>query len=272
MRAQVAILALLLSACGGGGGEGQSAPVSSTPAPTGIAIVSDQNQVTLTWTDNGADTYHVYYATEAGQTPANYAAFAGGTWLQNVHSPLVISNLGPGPAYYFIVTAVKNGIESPASTAATAITRYQYQGSQHELVLDAYTGLEWQRCTIGQAWDDATGACVGTATMLNSYEAVAYQGADVNGWRLATLDELKSLMYYCMAAPVDYAFCNTDASKIHQQAFPNTPIDRNFHSATELAGYPTVYLKLNFGNGQAVGTNMSTSVQNYVRLVRPSTP
>lgn len=268
--AVAALSALFLSACGGGSGGANPAP--AVAAPANVAITGSQNEVTLTWPATGADSYHVYYSTEPGQTPQNYSIYANAAWLRNVTSPLTISNLGAGPTYYFIVTAVKGGVESLPSRAVQAVTRYRYQGANNELVLDAFTGLQWKRCTIGQTWNQASSSCDGTPSMLNSYQAISYEGVDAEGWRMARLDELKSIMYYCSAIPMDYAFCNTDAAKIHQSTFPNTPTDRSFHSASELSGYPGVYLKLNFGDGSAVGTNMSTATQNYVRLVRSTAP
>lgn len=167
---------------------------------------------------------------------------------------------------------MKNGLESPPCTAARAITRYRYGGTSGELVLDAYTNLQWQRCSIGQAWNSSSSSCTGAATEHDSYQAIAYKSADAQGWRLPSLTELRSVMYYCTATPVDYEFCNSDAAKIHQGAFPNTPIARNFHAASTLDGMTDVYQKLNFGSGYAIASTMSTASRNYVRLVRTVTP
>lgn len=62
-----------------------------------------------------ASSYHIYYATVANFTPQNYASAPGGTWLQNVSSPRVISGLTNGQTYYFVVTSVAGGVESAPS-------------------------------------------------------------------------------------------------------------------------------------------------------------
>ncbi|MES2935677.1 MAG: hypothetical protein V4805_19565, partial [Pseudomonadota bacterium] len=92
--------------------------VSPTPvaAPGGVQAVAGQQQVTLSWSPvSAATSYHVYYGTSANLSPTNF-----GTKLSNVSSPRVVANLSANILYYFVVTAVKGGSESVASTRVSA--------------------------------------------------------------------------------------------------------------------------------------------------------
>ncbi|MFO7285293.1 MAG: DUF1566 domain-containing protein [Gammaproteobacteria bacterium] len=86
-------------------------------APEGLALTAGHGSVTATWDPvAGAEGYHLYYAEEPDVTPENYAAYAGGVWLQDVTSPHTVEGLTHGATYYFIVTAYANGEETPPST------------------------------------------------------------------------------------------------------------------------------------------------------------
>lgn len=64
---------------------------------------------------SSADTYHIYYATEANIQPANIAAFDNGTWVENVSPPYEITGLTNGTTYYFVVTAIDGSLETEPS-------------------------------------------------------------------------------------------------------------------------------------------------------------
>lgn len=61
---------------------------------------------------------------------------------------------------------------------------------------DRWSGLTWQRCAHGQAWDGSK--CTGVAETVTFAEASALQGAD---WRLPTQDELAGLVYCASGRP-----------------------------------------------------------------------
>jgi len=80
------------------------------------------------------------------------------------------------------------------------------------------TGLEWQRCALGQEWDGET--CEGAPehfTWAQASEAVEAIGP---GWRLPRINELQSIVEHCRNNP-----------SINRQAFPNAPAKR-FWSST----------------------------------------
>ncbi len=81
-------------------------------------------------------------------------------------------------------------------------------------VTDKSTGLQWQRCSQGQAW--SSGTCAGTATAhawqaaLQLAEAVSYAGQ--SDWRLPNIKELASIVEQaCYSPAIDLA------------VFPGTP-------------------------------------------------
>lgn len=147
---------LALAACGGGGsddndntsssrassqssspisseGSSSSAPASnpassisssSTPAfgaPANVSATPGSASITLDWdTVANATGYHIYYASEANIIPANINSFEGGTQIQNVSPPHVISGLQNGTTYYAVVTAVNGDTESAASSEVSA--------------------------------------------------------------------------------------------------------------------------------------------------------
>lgn len=71
------------------------------------------------------------------------------------------------------------------------------------------TGLEWQRCALGQTWNGTN--CGGfEATRLRSWQQALNEAGD--GWRLPNVNELRSLVERCRQYPA-----------INRQAFPDTP-------------------------------------------------
>lgn len=104
-------------------GESQvSAEISATPvapapaAPTGLSATAGSGQVALTWTAvSSATSYNVYYSTATGVTTAKGTKVAGIT-----NAAYTVTGLTNGTPYFFIVTAVNTGGESPASAQASA--------------------------------------------------------------------------------------------------------------------------------------------------------
>ena len=97
------------------------APPSVPDAPTGLTASAGDSEVSLTWTapasDNGSPvaSYNVYAGTSAGgenyDTPA---ATVSGT-------SATVTGLTDGTTYYFVVTAVSDAGEGPASDESSAM-------------------------------------------------------------------------------------------------------------------------------------------------------
>jgi hypothetical protein len=91
-------------------------------APQNLAAEPGDGDITLSWSNVvNAEGYHLYYATETGITSNDYASFTGGTWVQDVSSPFLLSGLTNGTRYYLVVTAFNAGGESDASDPVDAM-------------------------------------------------------------------------------------------------------------------------------------------------------
>jgi hypothetical protein len=111
--------------------------------------------------------------------------------------------------------------------------------------------LEWQRCSVGQHFDD--GKCRGAADKLDWNDAQKAASAAGHGWRLPTQSELSTLVLsYCSAPATDTA------------VFPETPATWFWTSATDGAqGAWFVDFEAAGGNGATLRTSTAA-----VRLVR----
>jgi len=103
------------------GGETASGQVTAVPqvpapvAPAGLSVTGGNAQATVSWPSvTGATSYNLYWSTASGVTRTN------GTQILNVSSPFTKSGLSNGTLYYWIVTAVNAGGESPASAQQSA--------------------------------------------------------------------------------------------------------------------------------------------------------
>lgn len=148
-------------------------------------------------------------------------------------------------------------------------TRYRDGGDG--TLIDTLTGLQWQRCALGQTWD--SGSCRGTAQTHNFDSAVAAVQAlaDAGGWRLPSIDELKSLVYCSTGLPTRWNVSGSPCDRasraptIDSGAFPNTPRSY-FWTGTRFAVFSSDKWLVNFENGGADG--YTTGSEGKVRLVR----
>jgi len=92
------------------------APPSGPSAPTGVTATPGDNNATIRWAAvAGASSYNVYHSQTSPVTKATGTKSIGG--IDNI---LTVTGLTNGTAYYFVVTAVDNGLESPESAQVTA--------------------------------------------------------------------------------------------------------------------------------------------------------
>ncbi|MDD3761278.1 MAG: DUF1566 domain-containing protein [Acidithiobacillus sp.] len=158
-------------------------------------------------------------------------------------------------------------------------------------VTDTETGLQWMRCSLGQAWDGTS--CVGEAEgytwqeALDAAEELNRKGgyAGHRDWRLPSIEELHSLVY-CSSGQQralrfdacgklieisderQDGFClgRFQRPTIDLSAFPNTPDHSWFWSSSTDAYYSDCAWEVFFSNGHAsLGGKSSKS---RVRLVR----
>ena len=100
---------------------GYVTPPAPPGVPQGVAASAGNGQVTISWSAvNAATSYNLYYSTVAGVTAST------GTRIIGVSSPYTVTSLANGTKFYFVVIAVKNGIESRPSAEANATTSGSY--------------------------------------------------------------------------------------------------------------------------------------------------
>lgn len=115
--------ALALTACGGGGGSGD------TPAPTGFTATAGDGQVYVTWNDNTAYQYWLYYAPSVSFATVDQwskitgaSAKVGANNDKGIHPPFIVSSLTNGTNYYFAMNGRDNGSKGGPLTATLLAT------------------------------------------------------------------------------------------------------------------------------------------------------
>ena len=104
--------------------------------PTKVEAVPGNNKVTLNWNDaEGATTYRIYWNNQAGVSPLS------GNLIDNVASGYIHTGLSNYSNYYYIVTAITNGIESEPSSEVSAIP-----SDQGMLLAGLFTDANLQAC------------------------------------------------------------------------------------------------------------------------------
>lgn len=138
------------------------------------------------------------------------------------------------------------------------------------VVKDIVTGLEWQRCSVGQTWNSATRACDGSASTHDWESARVLTAA--GGFTTPTIDELSSLVY-CSSRDGDkygqskYGQCDGSYTKpaINSIAFPDTLLPRTYWSSDPYEGHSLHAWRTYFENGFVDWNSRSDGL--YVRLV-----
>ncbi len=123
-------------------------------------------------------------------------------------------------------------------------------------VKDTKTNLIWQRCSLGQTWDNTT--CAGEAVGYSWTNALQAANEMQGGWHLPTITELNSL--------VEQTCYN---QSINEVMFPNTASSGHWSSSANAQSASDAWIVLfnsgDFGNGDK-------SHRYFVRLVRSNEP
>lgn len=155
----------------------------------------------------------------------------------------------------FTNTLYAQQICNPKIPSSTPDERYHDNGDGS--VTDTKTGLEWSRCSVGQAWEDGT--CIGEAEPLlwsiASLVAATTETAEgKNKWRLPEIKELSELTELQCARPA-----------INLTIFPNTPAAA-FWTWTRFANKDGSFWTVQFILGETVPEMGDRTA--YIRLVR----
>jgi alpha-tubulin suppressor-like RCC1 family protein len=152
--------------------------ISTAPllAPTGVSALVGNNQVTLSWSAvSEAAFYNVYMATVSGVTKTNYANLTGGMFHTQIAKNYYIhTSLTNGTQYFFIVTAVNAGGESPLSVEQSAIP-------QNTSTILSITSGNNHTCALivggtGKCWGNNWSGKLGDETLTNRSTPVAISG------------------------------------------------------------------------------------------------
>ncbi|MGD8572685.1 MAG: DUF1566 domain-containing protein [Gammaproteobacteria bacterium] len=139
--------------------------------------------------------------------------------------------------------------------AATAPDHY-YRSEKAGTVIDVRHHLMWQRCSLGQQWQDEQ--CTGEIQSLSFNEAIDEaqhdNTADYEDWRLPTIHELSTLSELrCYQPAINLAY------------FPNTPAG-NFWTSTVFANNSAMAWLVHFQ--YAENHTAKQTFKAAVRLVR----
>jgi hypothetical protein len=132
-------------------------------------------------------------------------------------------------------------------------------GSQGAEVLDRLSNLVWQRCSIGQTWNNTSKHCTGTATAMTWTQALTQAKAQGGDYRLPNIVELQSLREQQCAYP-----------SLNITWFPDTPDMAQYAGYWSSSPYrldmPSAWL-MDIAQG---GTSVASKAQSshYVRVVR----
>ncbi len=191
---------------------------------------------------------------------------------------ILLTACGNDPEYYSDNAPPVEAPPAPAPAPAPDPTLRYTVLNDESIVLDKETGLEWQRCAIGQFWSPTLQACEGTALRMNIDTAYSYQTSGIDGWRIPTLPELQTLIY-CSDGLPDY-FPASACSGVHDvpvilaELFPNTSIVGAYLTSTTssilLDGQVVLTWKvMSFDDGSSCcSVRNNTNLQLHLRLVR----
>ena len=105
-----------------------------TAVPTNLSAVSSDGQISLSWNAVSGATYNLYYGTST-ITDISLAS------LSKVSNTKTIINLTNNTKYYFVITAVKDNIESLKSNEVNSIPKAVVVSSSNSKLND--TGITW---------------------------------------------------------------------------------------------------------------------------------
>lgn len=202
-----------------------------------ILAIGDDGATHLKWSSPHQDVSHfnIYFSTLEGTASEGQKNGPIPESAQKRNGAYTHEGLVNGATYYYVVTGVSlEGEESapsievsatPVETPEEAINgRFLAMGLNDEVIHDYGTGLEWQRCSVGQTWNQMQQSCKGDRATYDWQTASGLTAP--GGFRLPTLYELQTLIY-CSSTEVygmGRRLCDDNSSQpaIVEKAFPNS--------------------------------------------------
>ena len=242
-------------------------------APPGLNANTGNTHVSLNWDPVArATSYNLYFSTVSG-TAINGQVIIGTSDTSYIHTGLTNST-----TYYYVVRAVGiGGVESQPSSEVSAtpfmpsdgliMGRYQLMGSQEEIIQDVVTGLEWQRCSVGQTWNQEDLSCDGNATTHDWGDAIELTAQ--GGFRVPTVEELRTIGFCSDTGFFNldgcYSFGTFERPTIVLEAFPSTPSSVFWTSTRYDENHNSRVVSFDYGYSSAISHRTDTY---NVRLVR----
>lgn len=154
--------------------------------------------------------------------------------------------------------------------------RYEVIGADGGIIRDVETGLEWMRCSLGQAWTGST--CSGAPSVHTFGGAqTAAQSLNVGGgyggyadWRVPSIGELTTLIYCSSGRPAYFdknlgCYGSFSIPMIVSEVFPNTPNSGHW-SGSPYGHDSNSAWTVHFGLGHPYYSSVGNL--DHVRLVR----
>ena len=252
----------VVSASNAGGESGNSSQASATPqlpvppTPTGLAATGGNTQVALTWNaSSGATSYNVKRATTSGG-PYSTITNVTGTSFTN-------TGLSNGTTYYYVVSAVNAGGESPNSAQASATPQVPLPPAPTGL---AATGGDTQVALTWNASSGATGYNVKRGTVSGGpYSTIT----SVTGTSFTDTGLTNGTTYYYVVSAVNAGGegANSTQASATPSSLPSPWVAQDI-GATGAAG------SANYVNGtftiQGAGANIGGAADAFHFVHQPS--
>ncbi len=147
---------------------------AAPPSPGNITISPENGGATLTWNSSDqATTYNLYYDTQPGVTP--FGNTPSGTVspqvtkISGITSPYSITGLANGITYYFVMTAVNNGVESVASSEFSVTPSGDIPSGLSAVAGDSEVVISWNGVTGATSYNlywNTTGSVSGADQVI----------------------------------------------------------------------------------------------------------
>ena len=255
----ILISVLAVAGCGGGGSSSPPVNPQSVPsralAPQNVTASVGDTDMMIDWDSvEGATSYNVYHSTQKGLDPANYAAFEGGTWVQNVTPPVSVPISNMSAVYHFVVSANVDSTEGEYSPPTIAVPRY-VSAATPGWVEDRATNFEWDRCPHGQNYNAANHTCDGAATRLGFLEA--REAAHDEGAEVPVADFISTITFCSSGEPSYFPGeqgCTASSAEpaAYEGAFPHSETETSMYITATYCTVNTLRL-FSYGGGHPSG-------------------